>query len=43
VANFDSTGQEDLVMDVPTLATGPAADIGFISLDMLVGLPPMRS
>src|SRR4051794_22519292 len=37
VLNFDSTGHEDLVMDAPTFATGPAADVGFISLNMLVG------
>jgi hypothetical protein len=37
VPNFDSTGHEDLVMDAPTFATGSAADVGFISLNMLVG------
>src|SRR5271165_4985798 len=36
VANFDSTGNKDLVMNAPAFATGPAADIGFISLDMLI-------
>src|ERR1039458_6256562 len=34
VPNFDGTGYEDLVMDAPAFATGPAADVGFISLDM---------
>jgi hypothetical protein len=38
VANFDSTGNKDLVMDAPAFATGPAADVGFISLNMLVRL-----
>ena len=38
VPNFDSTDHKDFVMDAPTFATGPAADVGFIGLDMLVGL-----
>ena len=38
VPNFDSTGYEDFVMDAPTFATGSPADVGFISLDMLVRL-----
>lgn len=37
VPNFDGTGYEDLVMDASTFATGPASDVGFISLDMFVG------
>ena len=38
MADFDSAGNKNLVMDAPAFATGPAADVGFISLDMLVRL-----
>jgi hypothetical protein len=37
VTNFDGAGYEDLVMDAPPFAAGPASDVGFVSLDMFVG------
>ena len=37
MANFDSAGNKDFVMHAPAFATSTAADIGLISLDMLVG------
>jgi hypothetical protein len=36
VTNFDRTGNEDFVMDSPTFAPSPAADVCFVSLDLLV-------
>ena len=36
VANFDSTNHKDLVVNAPAFATSPAADVGFISLNMSV-------
>jgi len=38
VADFDGTCDKNLVMDTPAFAAGPAADIGFINLDMLIRL-----
>ena len=35
-ADFDSTGDNNLVMDAPAFAAGPAADVGFINFDMLI-------
>src|SRR5208283_3624863 len=37
MTNFDSTRNKDLVMNAPAFATSPAADVGFISLNMPVG------
>src|SRR5471030_1623933 len=38
VADFDSAGDNNLVMDAPAFAAGSTADVGFIHLDMLVRL-----
>src|SRR5450631_738557 len=38
VADFNGAGYKNLVMDAPAFAAGPAADVGFINLDMLVRL-----
>ena len=36
--DFDSTGHENIMIDAPAFATGAAADVGFISLDVFLWL-----
>ena len=43
MANLDSAGDKNLMVDATAFAARPSADPGFIDFDMLAGLPPIRS